>query len=322
MKISKLLLFFTISFSMLGQNDLAKSDDIARISLKTIVPEQVQGLTYQARQYLMNKMNSITLKNGIGGAKYNERFLLVSNVDILTKEITSSAPPMHVYVLSLNMYIGDGIEGTLFASTTIQLKGAGKSETKAYMSAIKQLNVNNPALQSFMNEGKAKIIQYYNAKCDFILKEAEMLEKKTNFSGAIAKLVSVPEVCKECYDKAMDAVAPIYQKQIDYQCKQDYSMAMNAWNSDQNNAGADNASRYLSRIDPNSSCYEDSKTLASKISKRILEIDKREWNFKLKQQQDNVDIQKATIKAARDIGVAYGEGQPQNVTYNYRGWYY
>ena len=49
MKISKLLLFFTISFSMLGQNDLAKSDDIARISLKTIVPEQVQGLTYQAR---------------------------------------------------------------------------------------------------------------------------------------------------------------------------------------------------------------------------------------------------------------------------------
>ena len=74
MKISKLLLFFTISFSMLGQNDLAKSDDIARISLKTIVPEQVQGLTYQARQYLMNKMNSITLKNGIGGAKYNERF--------------------------------------------------------------------------------------------------------------------------------------------------------------------------------------------------------------------------------------------------------
>jgi hypothetical protein len=30
----------------------------------------------------------------------------------------------------------------------------------------------------------------------------------------------------------------------------------------------------------------------------------------LKQPQDGVDIQKATIKAARDIGVAYGNNQP------------
>ena len=121
----------------------------------------------------------------------------------------------------LNKLIGKNIRW-LRKNTSMQLKGAGKSETKAYMSAIKQINVNNPALQSFMNEGKAKIIEYYNARCDFILKEAQMLENKANFSGAIAKLVSVPEVCKECYNKAMDAVAPIYQKQIDYKCKYQY----------------------------------------------------------------------------------------------------
>jgi hypothetical protein len=33
----------------------------------------------------------------------------------------------------------------------------------------------------------------------------------------------------------------------------------------------------------------------------------------LKEQKDSVDIEKATIKAARDIGVAYGENQPDVV---------
>ncbi len=49
----------------------------------------------------------------------------------------------------------------------------------------------------------------------------------------------------------------------------------------------------------------------------------RDENFqlKLKEQQDNVNIQKATIKAARDIGVAYGKNQPRNnynVSFIYR----
>jgi hypothetical protein len=73
---------------------------------------------------------------------------------------------------------------------------------------------------------------------------------------------------------------------------------------------AEAAAAYLAKIDPNSSCYAEAKVLNDKMAKRVKEIDQREWNFALKQQQDQVDIEKATIKAARDIGVAYGENQP------------
>ena len=77
----------------------------------------------------------------------------------------------------------------------------------------------------------------------------------------------------------------------------------------------------MGTIDPSSSCYEDAQNLASKIAKRVKELDQREWDFKLKQQQDNVDLQKAEIKAARDIGVAYGQNQPKTITtYNVVGW--
>jgi len=89
--------------------------------------------------------------------------------------------------------------------------------------------------------------------------------------------------------------------------------ANNIWATNQDYSGAQRASEILNKIDPNSSCYKDAIVLSDKIAKRIKEIDQREWNFMLKEQQDSVDIEKATIKAARDIGVAYGENQPEVV---------
>jgi hypothetical protein len=94
----------------------------------------------------------------------------------------------------------------------------------------------------------------------------------------------------------------------------------NAWNISQDANAAEQASVYLAKIDPNSSCYSEAQNFSKTIAKRIIDLDKREWNFKMKEQQDNVDLQKATIKAARDIGVAYGNNQP-NVVYNVYGWW-
>ena len=120
----------------------------------------------------------------------------------------------------------------------------------------------------------------------------------------------------------MDAVGPVYKKQIDKACKSLMLEANNAWNTSQDIAAAENASASLGKIDPNSSCYSDAQSLASIIAKRVKELDQREWAFKLKEQQDDVNIRKAEIKAARDIGVAYGENQPQSIEYNVVGWYY
>jgi hypothetical protein len=325
MKIIKLLLInllVILTFNLThAQNNNTKTDDAGRIALAAVVPNQIEGLTESSRSYLKNKLNQIASKSGMGGSPINQRFIITSNIQVLTKDITPTAPPMHAYTLEVTLYIGDGIEGTLFSSTSLTSKGVGQSETKAYRAALKNIKPTDQRFNSFTNEGKTKIIEYYNAQCDFILKEAEMLVSQVKFDAAISKLVSIPEVCKECYDKAMDMVGPIYQKQIDYECKNLLTQARNAWNEGLDEISAENASTYLAEIDPNSSCYKDAQVLTSEIAKRIKELDKREWNFKLKQQQDQVNIQKATIKAARDIGVAYGENQPQNVTYNYRGWF-
>jgi hypothetical protein len=59
------------------------------------------------------------------------------------------------------------------------------------------------------------------------------------------------------------------------------------------------------------------KTLASKIAKRVLAIDGREWKYILKDQSQTSEM----IQAYRAVGVAYGNGQPETITYNVRGWW-
>ena len=314
-------MLYLISINAFAQNNAGKTDDIGRITLAAYVPQQIDKMPDAARSILANKLNQIVTQNGMGGAANNERFIITANVNVISKDLTATAPPMTALVLEVTLYIGDGFVGTKFSSTSISVKGVGESETKAYISALKGISPTNSNIQSFVGNGKSKIIEYYNSKCDFIIKEAQTLVSQNNFEEAIFKLTSVPEVCKECYDKCMDAVGPIYQKQIDRECKSKLMEANTAWNATQDSYGADTAGGILAQIDPNASCYKEALALSNKIAQRIKEIDQRDWKLQLKEQQDNVDIQKATIKAIRDIGVAYGNGQPKTVTYNVRGWW-
>ena len=314
-------MLYLISINAFAQNNAGKTDDIGRITLAAYVPQQIDKMPDAARSILANKLNQIVTQNGMGGAANNERFIITANVNVISKDLTATAPPMTALVLEVTLYIGDGFVGTKFSSTSISVKGVGESETKAYISALKGISPTNSNIQSFVGNGKSKIIEYYNSKCDFIIKEVQTLVSQNNFEEAIFKLTSVPEVCKECYDKCMDAVGPIYQKQIDRECKSKLMEANTAWNAAQDSYGADTAGGILAQIDPNASCYKEALALSNKIAQRIKEIDQRDWKLQLKEQQDNVDIQKATIKAIRDIGVAYGNGQPKTVTYNVRGWW-
>lgn len=313
------LLSFAVVFNVLLFAQ-SKSSDAGRIILNTVVPQQPEGLTGTAKANLENKLSQIATKNGMGGSALNPRFVLAANVIVQTKDITPTAPPMHAYTIEVTLFIGDGIEGTKFASTSVTLKGVGETETKAYMMALKNLKVEDPKYQAFIESGKKKIVDYYISKCDFIIKEAQQLASRAEYGGAIAKLVAVPEVCKECYDKAMDAVAPIYKQQIEQICKMNIASATSVWNAGQNQAAASEAGKLLSGIDPNSSCYAEGKALSDKIAKRVMELDNREWNFQMKQYDNEVSLEKATIQAARDIGVAYGENQPQTITYDYDVW--
>ncbi|MBI2259774.1 MAG: hypothetical protein HYU67_12870 [Flavobacteriia bacterium] len=318
----KNIVFLTCLFAMImvnGQNTTTKSEDMGRIVLAPYVPQQIDNMPVAARSMLANKINQIVSQNGLGGSAVNQRFIFTANVVVMSKDITATAPPMQAYSLDVTFYIGDGVDGTKFASHSVSLKGVGENETKAYIAALKNIKTNDPMYKSFLETGKTKIIDYYNSKCDFIIKQAETMANQKDFDGAIYTLVSVPEVCKACFDKCMSKSNEIFKKKIEFDCKTKLNEATNAWNANQSWDGAQIAGDLISQIDPDASCYKDAKALGQKIAAKIKEVDKREWDMKWEQE---VGLQRDMIKAYRDVGVAYGNNQPNTITtYNISGWW-
>lgn len=312
MKYFNLILAFYLllqSGNLLAQ----KMSDTERLPLTVWIPDDIEAIPPTAADILQNKLIQIATQNGISGSTNLTRFIFTANIKLITKDITPTAPAMHAYTMNINMYIGDGIDGKAFASYSTTVKGVGENETKAYLSGIKNIKTSNPEYQRFIEEGKTKIIAYYNSQCDFIIKQAKTLASMNRFDEAIWNLSGVPDVCPDCWNKAQDAMAPIFKQMINYDCKQKIIQANNVWNAGQSWSAANDAGAILSTIDPNSSCVGEIKTLANKIEKRILDVDKREWKFNY---DYNIGLRRDMIKAYRDVGVAWGNGQRRTIIYN------
>jgi hypothetical protein len=342
-----------------AQNNLGKSDDLARISIGAYIPEQAKTIPAEAKSLLNNKLNQITANRGLGGNSSTTRFIITANVNVISKDITPTAPPQHSLNLEVTYYIGDGVDGTLFATYSKSYLGIERSETKAYIDALSQIRPSDKGFNDFIEEGKTKIVEYYNTKCDFIIKDAQTAAGQKDFDGAIYKLMSVPDVCKDCYAKCMNAVPIIFRQKLEHECQvmiaraktliaqNQYDQAAEtlspilpdvscyptadqmmreindhrcavalgeataAWAAKNVNA----TSNALSSISADSKCSADANRIAAEVRAYVRQVENREWQFKLIEQKDKVDIAKRTIKAVRDIGVAYGSNRPK-VVYN------
>lgn len=298
---------------LFAQNTEGKLDDKGRIAITPFVSDQIENFPSIAKSTLTNKLNQIVSENGLAGSTANSRFIITPNIVVGTKDITTSAPPMTALSLNVSFYVGDGVDGIKYTSESIDVKGAGINEQKAYLDAINRINPKDERLKKLIDNAKSKIVEYYNTRCDFIIKQAKALESQLKYEEALSKLNAVPEVCKDCYAKCLDASGPIYMKYIERDCKKKLNEASNVWAANQSEEGAEQAAAILATIDPYASCSKDIKPLTDKIAARIKEINNRDWEFKL--------LEKDRIKAARDVGVAYGEGQPNSISYVIRGWF-
>lgn len=304
-----ILLFFVVT-SMVAQK---KASD--GITLATYIPKQTEPIPVYAEKMLSNKLTQIITKNGVSKNNYKARFVIVPKINVISKDITPTAPSKTVLNLDVSLYIGDGISGELFATESIELKGVGNNETKAYISAVKRLSPKNPEIIAFVENGKEKIIQFYNENCSNHLKKIEVLEAQNKFEEALIIATSTPE-SSTCFNTTKTKIKTLYKKSIDRDCKLKLGKATAIWTANQDLNAANEAGEILSSIEPQSSCFNDVKNLYNKISLRAKELSDRNWDYSLKE----LDLEKQSIKAARDIGVAYGNHQPQTENYNVSRW--
>jgi hypothetical protein len=310
-KIYNLIVALFIIGLTFAQSNL-KDGNSSNIVLSPFIPRTVEGMPEIAVKNLENKLSNIVTSNGLG-ASYNQRFVISARVNVLTKDITPTAPPMHTYTLEVTFYIGDGLDGKLFSSTSVTVKGVGETKDKAYLSALKNIKEKNPNFKEFISTGKQKILDYYSVNCDLIMKEAKLYATTNEFERALASLMAVPMASTDCYNKALDESYAVFKKIIDRDCKLKLNEANAIWSAGQSYESASEVASILSTVEPEATCFGEIKSLYNAIKIRILEIDKREWNYILKDQLQESE----RIEAMRAIGVAYGTNQ-KSTTVHYK----
>ena len=262
MRLFFLSLFCSLQATATAQNELGKSDDISRIALNPFVPEQIDGMPDAARENLKNKLGQIATANGIGGAAKNQRFIITANVSVLTKDITPTAPPMHALTLEVTIYVGDGREGTKFSSASKTVKGVGENENKAYIAALKNIQAKDAAFTDAIALGKTRIIEYYNSRCDLIIQQTQALAGQEKFDEAINELMSVPEVCKQCHEFAMEASISVFKAKAERDCQENMMRSRALIAQDKH----DEAAAALSKgILPSLPCFNDAMALMNQI---------------------------------------------------------
>lgn len=324
----KIILGLLIAFSPINLIGKATPEAIGNLALTVYIDKEKTDIPQSAYRILQNKMNQMISKKGIGGMD-NQRFIMTANVYELTKDITATAPPMHAITIEVTFYIGDGIDGILFASKSITGKGVGETEDKAYINALKAVKPLDPELSEFVEEGKVKIIEYYDFNIERIIAEANSIKNMEKYDEAINLLMSVPKA-SDGYLKAMEAAESIYKEKVEIEAEKNkekmeqesamlLNKAKNIWSSGLNFQSAKEATAILSNINPHSSSFTEAERLRAEIENEIKTSNQREWETMQKDKEMEYQLEMSYLNACKEIAIAEAENTP-DVVYEFYWW--
>ncbi|MGN0047809.1 MAG: hypothetical protein ACI37U_02780 [Bacteroides sp.] len=339
---SVLLACFALFFAVVQAQSF--QEDIDRLTINPCVLPH-EALSDEAAKLLQTKLLQIITANGVADNECITRFILTARINVLTKDVVPGPPQRVSMKMEITLMLGDVEADKLYSSMTIPAIGIGISETKAYMAALKNIKPGHAEVTAFMEEGKRKIMEYYETHSEAILAEAQKLAGLQNYAEALDLLSSVPNVCGKCYQACSQLAPSIYYKWINADGAACLQQARTIWAKSPNREGAEKAMEYLSRINFAADCVPDAQQLTEQIKEKMLADDKREWEFKMQQYKDNIerekrqwaqhvqeyqdrherimaqDAQRAAnqrliIKACRDIAVERARYQPRVINFN------
>lgn len=281
------------------------------ISIKAqVVDERIPG---EAARQLETKLQSALIVNGYADNGYTERFVLTAKVDITQKDIIPTAPVRVSEKMEITLMVGDVVENKLYASVTMQAAAIGTDENKAFINAFRNIKGDDPSIQQMLKEAKEKILEYYTSKCPSIIQRAHELVARQAYNEAIFLLTSVPDICKDCFTQCQQQAGTIYQQKIDSEATVLLEKANMVWTTRQNAQGASEVADIICQINPQSRNYSKVLALRSAVEKKLQANAKREWNFKMKQYEDDQQFKRSIVDAAKAIGIAWGQNQPTTV---------
>lgn len=316
--------FILFLLGLLAFDIQADAGDNGKISYFPIITGN--GIPAQARESLSARMEQAISQNGFGAGSHTDRFVMLAKCNVLEKDVAPTTPPRITQTVEVTFILGDVIENKTYASASFELKGIGTNETKGWQTAFNGLKSGNPRFKTMFEEARGKIEAYYSANCKKLITEAQSLASTGEYDRAIHKLMSVPDLCADCRNEALEEATALYQQKIDAEGAALLAKARNAWAVSQDAEGAEAAMAYLCAVPPTSASFGAAEELAAAIGDKVSSEKAREWKQRLKEYNDEKEFRRreqsnrharsmATIAACRSVAEKWAENQPQNNVY-------
>lgn len=261
--------------------------DEQRLSILPFLPER-ENMSQVASDLLLAKMQQIISNNGISDRCFQQRFVMTAKINVISKDIVSSLPPMVSQKYEVIFMIGDIIENKVYSSMTIPVVGVGQTDTKALLMAVKTIKPDNSRFSTFIDNAKELITAYYRTNCNRFIAEAYAKVELNMYDEALCQLAAVPNICSDCFLTCQSAMADIYRRYLNDKGRRLLNKAKEEWGKSPNYNGATEAIKYIEQIDINADCQLEVQNLLEKIEEKIKADEKREWDFKMQKYYDEL----------------------------------
>ena len=199
------------------------------IQLYLYAPNQMENIPEASMDYLLNNLSSAITADGLAAQnEYMTQFVLMPKVNVASKSIITNTQTQVVLNIDISLQVVDGMSGTLYASSTVNVKGVGTNETKAYNSAFRSINKKQQQIAVLVKTAKQKILSYYEAEAGNIIKKANLLAAKDNYEEAFYLLSMIPSQCSK-FDASISAGLSLWEKYKDYSCNTNLAKAEAIW---------------------------------------------------------------------------------------------
>ncbi|MFO0414383.1 MAG: hypothetical protein ACK50E_01930 [Bacteroidota bacterium] len=305
-------LFVLIAIFNIGLVSFAQTtSDVGKIALSLIMPESIDGLDASQVSKLETKIINIVSSSGLASTGYNNNFVIYPKFAVYESNVVEGGMQnITVTICDISLFIKQVDNNVLFSSISKQIKGSGNNKVSAITNAISKIPSNDKELQTFIEAGKVKIIQYYENKCQDIISKSDALVKMQKYEDALGLLLTVPEEVT-CYGKVQAKSIEIFKTYQNQKCILQIQEAKTALAANNYNLALEK----LSKIDPSTNCFKESEQLIKSAESKIDAEEKKQWDLQMKVYNDSVALEKQRINAMKDIAVAYYKSKPTSVNY-------
>lgn len=140
--------FFTVLLLTLSAAAYIHAQE--RLTVSVAVPDGISSEN-AVTTLTSNLKQALVLNNA---AADNSRFVLQTKIAELSKDVTSTAPPMFVTELEISLFITDTASGDILSQTSFTVKGIDDNEQASYMDAVKKVKARDPKLRALINQAK------------------------------------------------------------------------------------------------------------------------------------------------------------------------